>query len=80
MNLIVFIVIGLVAGWLAGKLMKGGGYGIIGDIILGLVGSIIGGYLFHILGFVYRGFAGRLIVAVIGAVILLYVVRLIKKA
>ncbi len=81
MELLWFILIGLAAGWLAGKLVRGGGYGVIGDIIVGLIGSVIGGYLFRALGvFAVGGLLGRLIVATIGAVILIFLVRLIKRA
>jgi uncharacterized membrane protein YeaQ/YmgE (transglycosylase-associated protein family) len=81
MGLIWFLVIGLVAGWLAGQVMKGGGFGVIGDIIVGVIGAVIGGFLFQRSGaFAGSGLLGSLIVATIGAVILLFVLRLIKKA
>jgi uncharacterized membrane protein YeaQ/YmgE (transglycosylase-associated protein family) len=81
MGLIWFIVIGLVAGWLAGQIMKGGGFGVVGDIIVGVIGAVIGGFLFQRSGaFAGSGLLGSLIVATIGAVILLFVLRLIKKA
>ncbi len=80
MHLLWFILIGLAAGWLAGRLMKGKAFGVIGDIIVGVVGALIGGFLFRMLGFsTDGGLIGRLIVAVIGAVILLYLLRLFKK-
>ena len=80
-GLILFIVIGLVAGWLAGQIVKGGGYGIVGDIIVGVMGALLGGFLFQRSGaFAGSGLLGSLIVATIGAVILLFVLRLIKKA
>jgi uncharacterized membrane protein YeaQ/YmgE (transglycosylase-associated protein family) len=80
MYLLWFIFIGLAAGWLAGKLVRGGGYGIIGDIVVGLIGSVIGGYLFRSLG-VYPayGFIGSVIVATIGAIIFIFLLRLIKR-
>ena len=80
MELLWFILIGLAAGWLAGKLVRGGGFGVIGDIIVGLIGAVIGGYLFRALGvYAIGGLLGRLIVATIGAVILIFLVRLIKR-
>ena len=79
-GLIIFLVIGAVAGWLAGLIMKGGGYGLIGDIIVGVVGSLIGGWLFGLLGIAVGGLIGSIIAAVIGAIILIAVVRLIKRA
>jgi uncharacterized membrane protein YeaQ/YmgE (transglycosylase-associated protein family) len=76
-----FILIGLAAGWLAGQIVKGGGYGVIGDIIVGVIGALIGGFLFQRSGaFAGSGLLGSLIVATIGAVILLFVLRLLKKA
>ena len=81
MGFIEFIVVGLIAGWLAGKVMKGGGYGVIVDIILGILGGVLGGWLFGMLG-IWRGggLIASLIVAFIGAVILVWITRLIKKA
>lgn len=81
METIWFIVIGLLAGWLAGLLMKGGGYGIIGDIIVGVLGSLVGGYLFKTLGVsLGGGLAANLIVATVGAVVLILVLRVLKRA
>jgi len=80
-GLIWFLIIGAVAGWLAGLLMKGRGFGILGDIIVGIIGAVLGGWLFGALGIsAGGGLAGSLIVAFIGAVILLFLVRLIKRA
>jgi len=78
--LILFLIIGAIAGWLAGMVMKGRGFGLVGDIIVGIVGAVIGGYLLAIFGFVAWGLIGSLITAFIGAVVLLFIVRLIKKA
>ena len=76
-----FILIGLAAGWVAGQLMKGGAFGLVGDIIVGVIGALIGGFLFRTLGvFPGAGLFGSLIVATIGAVVLLFLLRLIKKA
>ena len=81
MNFIWFILIGLVAGWLAGQVMKGGGYGVLGDIIVGILGALLGGWLFGMLGAgVGGGLIGSLIVAFIGACVLIFLVRLIKRA
>jgi uncharacterized membrane protein YeaQ/YmgE (transglycosylase-associated protein family) len=79
-GLIWWIVIGLIAGFLAGKVMKGGGYGIIVDIILGLLGAILGGWLFGLLGMGAGGFIWSILVAFVGAVILVWITRLLKKA
>ena len=76
-----WIVIGLIAGWLAGKVMKGGGYGVVMDIVLGILGAIVGGWIFGMLGIWQGGgMIGSIIVAFIGAVILVWVTRLLKKA
>lgn len=80
MHLLWFLIIGLVAGWLAGVLMKGGGYGLAGDLVLGVVGAFIGGWIFGILGIGAGGLIGRLITATIGAVVLIFLIRVIKKA
>jgi uncharacterized membrane protein YeaQ/YmgE (transglycosylase-associated protein family) len=70
MEFLWFILIGLIAGWLAGVFMKGGGFGVIGDIIVGVIGALIGGFLFGSLGLFPAGKFGTLIVATIGAVFL----------
>jgi len=81
MNFIWFILIGLAAGWLAGQLVKGSGFGMLGDIIVGVIGALIGGFLFSALGVSSGGgLLGSLIVATIGAVVLLFGLRLIKSA
>jgi uncharacterized membrane protein YeaQ/YmgE (transglycosylase-associated protein family) len=80
-NMIYWIVVGLIAGWLAGQVMKGGGYGVLVDIILGILGGILGGWVFGMLGiWPGGGMIGSIIVAFIGAVILVWITRLLKKA
>jgi uncharacterized membrane protein YeaQ/YmgE (transglycosylase-associated protein family) len=80
MGFIAWIVVGAVAGWLAGVLVKGGGFGLIVDIIVGIVGAFIGGWLSGLLHIsLGGGLIGSLITAVIGAVILLLLLRLIKQ-
>jgi uncharacterized membrane protein YeaQ/YmgE (transglycosylase-associated protein family) len=75
-GLIGWIVIGLIAGWLAGKIARGAGYGCITDIILGLVGSVLGGWLFMKLGILGGGFLYSLAAATVGAIILVAIVHL----
>jgi uncharacterized membrane protein YeaQ/YmgE (transglycosylase-associated protein family) len=75
-GLLGWIVIGLIAGWLAGKIARGAGYGCITDIILGLVGSIVGGWLFMKLGILGGGFLYSLAAATVGAIILVSIVHL----
>lgn len=76
MNLIIFLLIGALAGWLAGQIMQGSGFGILGNIVIGVVGSFIGGFAFSLLGFTSWNLLGSIITATVGAVILLYIVRL----
>lgn len=73
-------ILGIIAGWLAGKIMSGGGYGLIGDLLLGAVGGLFGGWLFGLLGLTTAGTIGRLITATIGAIVLIWITRLLKKA
>lgn len=81
MGFITWIVVGLIAGWLAGQVMKGGGYGMLVDIILGILGGVVGGWVFGLLGiWPGGGIIGAIIVAFIGAIILVGITRLIKKA
>jgi uncharacterized membrane protein YeaQ/YmgE (transglycosylase-associated protein family) len=80
-GIIVWLIIGAIAGWLAGRLVKGGGFGLIGDIVVGIVGALIGGWLAGVLGIsIGSGFIASIITAVIGAVILLVILRMIKRA
>ena len=78
-GLIWLLVVGLIAGWLAGKIMKGAGYGLIGDLVLGVLGAVVGGWLFGLLGLGAWGLIGSIVVATIGALVLLYLVRLVKR-
>jgi uncharacterized membrane protein YeaQ/YmgE (transglycosylase-associated protein family) len=81
MGFITWIVVGLIAGWLAGQVMKGGGYGVLVDIILGILGGVVGGWVFGLLGiWPGGGMIGSIIVAFVGAVILVGITRLLKKA
>ena len=74
------IIVGLIAGWLAGQVMRGGGYGILVDVLLGLVGGVIGGWLFGALGVsLPGGVIGSILVAFVGAVILVAISRAIKR-
>jgi uncharacterized membrane protein YeaQ/YmgE (transglycosylase-associated protein family) len=79
-HVIWFLLVGLVAGWLAGKLTKGSGYGVVGDIVIGVLGAFVGGFLFRFVGISAYGTIGSIIVATIGAVLLVWVVRALKKA
>jgi len=79
--LVWFLLIGLIAGWLAGRVMRGGGYGVVGDMIVGVIGALIGGWLFSTLGIsAGGGLIGAIIVAFIGAVILIALLRMLRRA
>jgi uncharacterized membrane protein YeaQ/YmgE (transglycosylase-associated protein family) len=79
MQFLWFILIGIAAGWLAGQFMKGGGYGLVGDLIVGVIGGLLGGCLFGLLGVSASGLLGSLVTATVGAVILIALLRVIKK-
>ncbi|WP_010588320.1 GlsB/YeaQ/YmgE family stress response membrane protein [Schlesneria paludicola] len=79
MHLFWSIVIGIAAGWLSGKIMKGRGFGLLGDLIVGVVGAVVGDVLFGALGLHAEGLLGNLIVATAGAVVLIFAVRIISN-
>lgn len=79
MGLIWSLIIGGVAGWLAGRIMKGQGYGLVVNIILGLVGGLFGGWIFDILGLAATSVIGQLICATAGAILLILLVRALRK-
>jgi uncharacterized membrane protein YeaQ/YmgE (transglycosylase-associated protein family) len=79
-NLIWFLIIGLAAGWLAGKVMKGSGYGLIGDLVIGVVGAFLGGWIFGLLHIAAGGLLGLLVTAFVGAVVLVWLLRMMKRA
>lgn len=79
-GIIAWLIIGAIAGWLAGKLVKGSGYGLIGDIVVGIIGALIGGWLAGQFGIqIGSGLIASIITATIGAVILIFIVRLFKR-
>jgi uncharacterized membrane protein YeaQ/YmgE (transglycosylase-associated protein family) len=78
-SLLIWLVIGAIAGWLAGQIMKGSGFGLVGDIVIGIVGAVVGGWLLPRIGvFVLGGMMGEILSAVIGACVVLFLVRLFK--
>ena len=80
-GLIWFLLIGLIAGWLAGKVMRGGGFGIVGDMVVGIIGALLGGWLFGRLGIsIGGGLIGAIITAFVGAVIFVALLRLLRRA
>jgi len=80
MWLIWTILIGILAGWLAGQIVKGRGMGVLVDLIVGIIGSLLGGFVFGLLGLGAYGLIGRLVMATVGAVLLLLLIRVIKRA
>ncbi len=80
MSFLWLILVGLIAGWLAGVLVKGGGFGIVGDIVVGVLGALVGGFLFESLGVSSGGgFFATIVMATFGAVVLIFLLRLIKR-
>jgi uncharacterized membrane protein YeaQ/YmgE (transglycosylase-associated protein family) len=78
MHFIWFIVIGIIAGWLAGLLTKGKGFGLLGNLAVGVIGALVGGFLFAVLGLKAYTVLGSLVTSVVGAVVFLWLLRLIK--
>jgi uncharacterized membrane protein YeaQ/YmgE (transglycosylase-associated protein family) len=80
-GLIIWLIIGAIAGWLAGTLVRGGGFGLVGDIIVGIIGAFIGGWLAGVLGFGGGGgLIASIITATVGAILLILILRLVKSA
>ena len=79
-NLIWFLLVGLIAGWLAGRVMRGGGFGVVGDMIVGIIGALLGGWLFGLLGIHAGGLIGAIITAFVGAGVFIALLRLIRRA
>lgn len=80
-TLLIWIIVGAVAGWLAGLVVRGFGFGLVGNIIVGILGAILAGWLFGAVGFTFfPGILNAILTAFIGAVILLLIVRVIKRA
>ena len=78
MNFILWIISGILAGWLTGKIVKGSGFGILGDFAIGILGAFIGGFIAGLLGLQATSWVGQIVVAVGGGVILVWIVRKIK--
>lgn len=80
-SLLIFLIVGALAGWLAGVLVRGFGFGVLGNIIVGIVGAFLGGWLFRALGVsLGAGLVGVFLTALIGAVVLLFLISLIRRA
>ena len=77
-SLLIFLAIGAIAGWLAGNIMKGRGFGVLGNIIVGIVGAVLGGFVFSLVGVAAGGLIGSIFTSTVGAIILLYIIRIVK--
>ena len=80
MRFLLWIISGVVAGWLTGLVMKGRGYGLLGNLVIGLLGGIIGGWLFSLFGLTATGWLGEIVVALIGGVVLVAIARFLRRA
>ena len=79
MHVLAWIVVGVIAGWITGLIVKGRGYGLVGDLIIGLLGGLIGGWLFSRFGWTAMTWLGEIIVAIVGGVVLVTIVRLLRR-
>lgn len=80
-TLLIWIIVGALAGWIAGLIVRGFGFGLIGNIIVGIIGAIVGGWLFGVLGIAFTtGILNTILTAIIGAVVVLLIVRVLKRA
>ena len=79
MNILLWLISGIIAGWLTGLIMKGGGYGLIGDLIVGLLGGLIGGWLAGVFGVEAANWIEQILVAVVGGVVLVAILRMIRR-
>ena len=79
LELIYFLLVGLAAGWLAGQFMKGRGFGLVGNLVVGVIGAVLGGFLFRLVGLAATGLLGSLICATVGAIVLLFLLQKFGK-
>lgn len=79
MDILWFLIIGGVAGWIAGEMVRGDGFGIIGNIVVGIIGAVVGGLLFDLFNVTAYGLIGSLVMAVVGAVVLLFVINAVRR-
>lgn len=80
MQILVWLISGIIAGWLTGLIMKGHGFGLVGDLVVGILGGLIGGWLFGLLGIAARSWVGEIVAAVVGGVALVAAVRTLRRA
>jgi uncharacterized membrane protein YeaQ/YmgE (transglycosylase-associated protein family) len=77
-GVISLILVGIIAGWLAGKIIRGTGFGLLGDLVVGVIGSLVGGFVFGLLGISSYNVIGSIAIATAGAVLLLYLIRYVR--
>jgi uncharacterized membrane protein YeaQ/YmgE (transglycosylase-associated protein family) len=80
LDIIIALIIGVIAGWAAGMIVKGGGFGLLGDLIAGVLGAYLGGFVLDLVGMSAYGLIGYLISSIVGAVVLLALIRMVKSA
>jgi uncharacterized membrane protein YeaQ/YmgE (transglycosylase-associated protein family) len=80
MNFLIWIISGIIAGWLAGLLVKGKGFGLLGDLVIGLLGGVVGGWLAGLFGLQAISWLGNVITAALGGVVLVVIVRVLRRA
>jgi len=80
MRILIWIISGIIAGWLTGLLVRGRGFGLVGDLIIGLLGGLIGGWLFGLLGVATTSWVGEILAAVLGGVVLVAIIRTLRRA
>lgn len=80
MHILVWIISGLLAGWLTGMIVKGQGFGLIGDLVIGLSGGLLGGWLFSLFGVSASNWLGEILVAVVGGIVLVAIIRTLRRA
>ncbi len=78
-SLIYFVIVGIIAGWLAGQFVKGSSFGLVGDLIIGVIGAVLGGFLFRLIGLTASGLIGEIVVSTVGAIVLLMGLRYANK-
>ncbi len=78
-NFVIFLIVGALAGWISGLITKGKGFGLPGNMIVGIIGAFLGGFCFNLLGLGAHNFLGQLICAVVGSLLFLWLLRFIRK-
>lgn len=80
MTILIWFISGIIAGWLAGLLIRGGGFGVLGDLFVGLIGGLLGGWLFGLVGVAPTNWIGQVLVAALGGVVFVWILRALRRA